>query len=785
MYLDSFNRGCLPPTLNTANISVTLKKDKPPDMCSSYRPISLISVDSKILSKLLARRLEKLLPILINPDQSGFVYGRYSVSNVRRLLNILQFTSHYKQKALAISLDAEKAFDRVEWSYLFDILGRFGLGGDFLKWIQTIYHSPTGVVITNGRRSEPFPIARGVRQGCPLSPLLFTLALEPLAETIRLHTDVKGITIGHEEHKIALYADDILLFLSSPQLSISTIIDIFNRFSNISGYKINFNKSEAMPLGTLDITDVQENFPFRWSRSGFTYLGIKVSSDLSDLQKLNFTPICTSVKRDLERWQNLPLSLIGRISLIKMNVLPRLLYPLQMLPLYLSKKINLDLEKAFSKFIWQGKKSRQRRKILQLPTNTGGLSMPNMLFYNWACHARHLWLWLHLYIKRETCIDSWACHPHSLWSLITCEANKIQPEIKCNPIIYNSIRIWRDISKYLGRGKAKSLLSPITQNPDFPAGVNSPTFLAWRDKGIHMIGDLLRDDAFLSFQQLQETFNIPKQHFFGYLQIRHFVSSQTASFSTNTFYSSVERFLLERKNRKHFIASFCSLLGSSVTYHLPDISHRWEKDLNNEYLEDDWLSAIRLIKSTSTCNRLRETQYKILHRLHITPIILNKIDRSISPLCTKCNLERGTYFHYFWECKLISRFWSLISKVLSGIFKKKIKKDPGVFLLGLPSRDLHLTTSHYKLFEKLLLAARKCILQNWIKPLPPTVTFWYREIFNTLPHERLEAVVKGKDELFLKVWTTFLDYIPADLKNLLMMGRPFSEWNRISPMQGQ
>ncbi|XDV45285.1 hypothetical protein PO909_013405 [Leuciscus waleckii] len=668
------NSGFLPPTLSTANISVILKKNKAPDMCGSYRPISLISVDSKLLSKLLARRLEKLLPTLINSDQTGFVYGRYSSSNVRRLLNIIQFTSQYKQKALAVSLDAEKAFDRVEWGYLFDVLGRFGLGGDFLKWIKTIYHSPTAVVIANGRRSEPFPI----------------------------------------------------------------------------------------------------------SRSGFTYLGIKVSSDLKDLRKFNFAPICTSVKRDLERWQNLPLSLFGRISLIKMNVLPRLLYPLQMLPSYITKKINLDLEKTLSKFIWQGRKPRQKLKILQLPTDMGGLSMPNILFYNWACHARHFWLWLHSYISRETCIDSWPCHPHSPWNLITCEAKKINSEIKRNPIIYSSIRIWHDISKYLGRRNVKSLLSPITQNPDFPAGVSSPMFLSWRDMGIHIFGNLFKDSTLLSFQQLQETFNIPKHHFFGYLQIRHFVSSQSPSFLANTSYSEVESLLLKCKNRKHLVAKFYSLLGSAVMYHLPDISHKWEKDLNNEYIEDDWLATIRLIRSTFTCNRLRETQYKILHRLHITPVILNKIDVSISPLCTKCNLERGTYYHYFWECKLISRFWTLTSKVVSGIFKMEIKKDPGVFLLGLPSRDLHLNALHHKLLDKLLLIARKCILQNWIKTSPPSITLWYREIFNILPHERLHAVVKGKDKLFLKVWSPFLVYIPADLKNLLLMGRQFSDWKASS-----
>jgi len=157
--------------------------------------------------------------------------------------------------------------------------------------------------------------------------------------------------------------------------------------------------------------------------------------------------------------------------------------------------------------------------------------MPNVLFYNWACHAAHFCLWLHAYISRETCIDSWACHPHSLWSLITCETKKINPEGKRNLIIYNSFRIWHDISKYLGRKNVKSVLSPITQHPDFPARVSSKTFLSWREMVIHIFGDLVRDNTFLSFQQLQEAFNIPIHNFFGYLQIRHFVSSQSTSFS--------------------------------------------------------------------------------------------------------------------------------------------------------------------------------------------------------------------------------------------------------------
>uniref|UniRef100_A0A3P9KDT4 Reverse transcriptase domain-containing protein n=1 Tax=Oryzias latipes TaxID=8090 RepID=A0A3P9KDT4_ORYLA len=745
MFVDSFEKGFLPPTLSHAHVSVILKKDKPADLCGSYRPISLISVDSKVLSKLLARRLQNFLPTLVHPDQSGFVPGRLSHSNVRRLLNIIQFSSIRKQKALAVSLDAEKAFDRIEWEYLFDVLHRFGLGGSFLRWIQAIYHSPTASVLTNGRCSEPFALARGVRQGCPLSPLLFALALEPLAETIRMQAEVKGISLGNMEHKIALYADDIILFLSLPKQSIPTTLKAFNKFSSISGYKINLAKSEAMPLGGLSKTDVPNDFPFKWTVGGLLYLGVKMSPDLNDMLKLNFSPICTQIKKDLQRWHKLPLSMLGRISLIKMNVLPRLLYPLQMLPLYISKKTNRDLEKAFTNFIWLGKKPRQKLKILQLHPDMGGLSVPNIIFYNWACHAHHYWLWLHTYLKRENCIDSWACSPHSPWGLITCDVAKIPLSVRKNPIIYNGIRVWRDVLKHLGKTKVKSLLSPITQNPDFPA-----------------------DDTVMSFQQLQTTFHVPQKHFFAYLQLRHFISPHVVSTSA---VNDVEKFLGDRKDRRHLIGSFYSLLNSLGICLLPDISRKWEIDLDSQYIEDDWQTALRLIKSTFTCNRLRETQYRIIHRLHITPVILHKINRSLSPLCLKCNLERGTYFHCFWECRKISRFWNHISSVISEIFKLKIKKDPGVFLLGLPSRKLQIPTAHYKLLEKLLLIARKCILIHWIKESPPTVTLWYREVFSTLPHERLHAVMEGREEMFLTTWSPFLNHLPADLKGLLLQGQ--------------
>lgn len=371
LFTESFERGTLPPTLNLAHISMILKKDKPSDCCGSYRPISLLGVDCKILSKLLARRLEEVLPILVGPDQTGFVKNRYSVSNVRRLLNIIHFSNSTKKRVLAVSLDAEKAFDRVEWEYLFDVLDRFGLGLNFIEWVKLLYRSPVARVMVNGLVSDIFPLCRGTRQGCPLSPLLFALALEPLAETIRNHNGLFGVKLGDTEYRISLYADDILLFITKPEDSVSVLVSIICQFGQISGYKINYDKSEALPLGDFGDRAALVNFPFKWSITGFVYLGIRVSANVKELYKLNFSPVLTAVKHDLNRWFDLPLSWMGRISMIKMNVLPRILYPIQMLPLRINKRAILDIERFLSNFIWHGKRPRLKMKILQLPVDRG------------------------------------------------------------------------------------------------------------------------------------------------------------------------------------------------------------------------------------------------------------------------------------------------------------------------------------------------------------------------------------------------------------------------------
>lgn len=207
-------------------------------------------------------------------------------------MNTIRFFHQRSLEGLVISLDVEKAFNRVERPYLFHTLYKFGLGEQFIRWVKLLYNNPLAAVLTKGLQSSNFQSQRGTRQGCPLSPLLFALAIEPLAKAIRTNPDIHGLTRADKQYKIALYVDDVLIFLTRPETCILTLIEVINKFSAFSGYRINFNKSEAMPLGSLkQKPKVPFPFPFKWSPMGFIYLGIYITPAFDQMYKSNFIPV--------------------------------------------------------------------------------------------------------------------------------------------------------------------------------------------------------------------------------------------------------------------------------------------------------------------------------------------------------------------------------------------------------------------------------------------------------------------------------------------------------------
>lgn len=153
--------------------------------------------------------------------------------------------------AVAVSLDAEKAFGRIQWSYLFHILPKFGFGPICIQWIKALYHNPVACVKTNGVISLPFQLFRSTREGCPASPVIFTFTLEHHACAVRANQNTTGITPFNHEFKANLCADDVLLTLSSSDHLVPHLHKLISDFGLFSGYKINWSTSEAISLNCL------------------------------------------------------------------------------------------------------------------------------------------------------------------------------------------------------------------------------------------------------------------------------------------------------------------------------------------------------------------------------------------------------------------------------------------------------------------------------------------------------------------------------------------------------
>ena len=190
----AFHSGTLFNSQKRGIISLIPKNDKDTSLQKDLRPISLLNVDYKILTKVIAKRLEKLLPKVINPDQTGYVKGRYIGENVRLVQDIMFYTKRINSPTIAIFHDFRKAFDSIEWEYLKAALKAFNFGPNLLNWIDVLYNEASSCVINNGHSSSFFRLQRGVRQGSPLSGLLFIIGIELFARALKNDQSIKSIS---------------------------------------------------------------------------------------------------------------------------------------------------------------------------------------------------------------------------------------------------------------------------------------------------------------------------------------------------------------------------------------------------------------------------------------------------------------------------------------------------------------------------------------------------------------------------------------------------------------
>ena len=221
---------------------------------------------------------------------------------------------------MIISIDAEKAFDKIQHTFMIKTLQKVGIEGTYHNIIKAIYSKATANIILNGEMLKAFLLRSGTRQRCPLSPILFNIVLEVLATAIREEKDIKGIQTGKEEVKLpSLFADDMILYIENPKDATRKLVELINEFGKVAGYKINTQKSVAFLYtnNKRSEREIQDTISFTTASERIKYLRSNVPKETKDLYSKNYKMPMKEIEKDTNRWKDIPGSWIGTINIVK------------------------------------------------------------------------------------------------------------------------------------------------------------------------------------------------------------------------------------------------------------------------------------------------------------------------------------------------------------------------------------------------------------------------------------------------------------------------------------
>lgn len=286
----------LPTTMKQGIITLIPKPGKNSKIIDDLRPITLLNNDYKLLTHIFANRLRVGIEDIVSDTQSGFIRGRSIHNNIRLILDLLDYNYLIEDKSLILFLDFFKAFDSIEHRFMFRTLELLGFGELFINIVKLIYKDTNSSVLLPQGTSPRFPIQKGIKQGCPISPLLFIIAAEMLSILIK-NSDFKKLTIFDQQLTISQLADDTAIFMENSD-QLPKILETISSFSKASGLKLNLNKCELLPIHDCNLS-VIHSIPVKTT---VKYLGIQITKDVNQLTKLNIWGNLEKCKVHLNSW---------------------------------------------------------------------------------------------------------------------------------------------------------------------------------------------------------------------------------------------------------------------------------------------------------------------------------------------------------------------------------------------------------------------------------------------------------------------------------------------------
>ncbi|WRX16205.1 Reverse transcriptase domain - like 10 [Theobroma cacao] len=404
-----FFKGTPMPRGTTSTTLVLLPKK--PNACqwSDFRPISLCTVLNKIVTKLLANRLSKILPSIISENQSGFVNGRIISDNILLAQEMIgKINAKSRGGNVVLKLDMAKAYDRLNWEFLYLMMEHFGFNAHWITMIKTCISNCWFSLLINGSLVGYFKSDRGLRQGDSISPLLFILAAEYLSRGINhlfsRYNSLQYLSGCSMPVSHLAFADDIVIFTNGCSSALQKIMVFLQEYEQVSGQKVNHQKScfitsDGCPLSRRQI--ITRTTGFQHKTLPVIYLGAPLHKGPKKV--FLFDSLITKIRDRISGWENKILSPGGRITLLRSVLSSLPMYLLQVLkpPAIVIEKI----ERLFNSFLWGDSNEGKRMhwaawNKITFPCSEGGLDIRNL---NDVFDAFTLKLWW----RFQTCDSLW------------------------------------------------------------------------------------------------------------------------------------------------------------------------------------------------------------------------------------------------------------------------------------------------------------------------------------------------------------------------------------------
>lgn len=387
----------VPSILNITFITLVPKKYHI-ETIKDCRPIFLLTSVYKIIAKVLSTRLKLVMDKLISPVQCAYIEGRQIIDGTLIANELVDSRIRSENPGIICKIDLEKAFDRINWRYLEFVLVQMGFSRKWCNWLRFCYSTSSFSVLINGSSFGYFTSSRGVRQGCPVSPLLFIIAREGFSRFMdRAHN--QGLFSGFSVSPTSIdvnhlhYADDTILFLDDKREELHNLFSALHCFEFIAGLKVNALKTRLIAVGTV------HNFSM-WAEElgcsvdvlSFMYLGMPLGAKSGSIRI--WDPIIEKFEARLSGWRRISLSKGGKLALLKciFSSLPTYYFSLFKAPISVIK----ILEKKMRNFLWEFKEGAKishlvNWDIVRATKERGGLGVCNLNLMNLALLAKWCW----------------------------------------------------------------------------------------------------------------------------------------------------------------------------------------------------------------------------------------------------------------------------------------------------------------------------------------------------------------------------------------------------------